>query len=87
MLPPCLPHDDLARQLHERFSEVPVANATANNGALVELFATRDRSSWTLSMTRPGGMNCVLVAGEAWNYFPQFWWEQMVEDRGREATP
>lgn len=83
----CLPHNDLARQLHERFLEVPVANAIANNGALVELFATRDRSSWTLTMTRPGGMSCVLVAGETWNYFPKFWQEQMVEGMGREATP
>ena len=85
--PVCMPHDELTKQLYEKFAEAPTANAIANNGALVELFATRDRSSWTLAMTRPGGMSCVLVAGEEWNRFPEFWRDQMVEVPDREATP
>ncbi len=85
--PVCLPHEDLKEQLYANFSETPAAIAIANNGALVELFATRDRSSWTLAMTRPGGMSCVLVAGEEWNRFPEFWRDQMVEVPDREATP
>ncbi len=50
--------------------EAPVAIAIANNGALIELYAKRDKSSWTLVMTRPGGLSCVLVAGEEWNELP-----------------
>ena len=83
----CMSHDELARRLHERFQEVQVANAISNNGALVELYATADNSSWTLAMTRPGEVSCVLVAGESWNYFPTFWREQMVESTERENTP
>ncbi len=85
--PVCMSHDELARRLHERFQEVQVANAISNNGALVELYATSDHSSWTLAMTRPGEMSCVLVAGEAWHQFPSFWREQMVESTEREQTP
>ncbi len=85
--PVCMPHDDLTERLYASFAEVPAANAVANNGALVELFATRDRSSWTLAMTRPGGMSCVLVAGEEWNHYPSGWRDQMVEVPDREATP
>ncbi len=85
--PVCLPHDDLTQQLHAQFSEAPVANAIANNGALVELFSSRDRSSWTLAMTRPGGTRCVLVAGQEWKHFPRGWRDQMVEVPNREATP
>ncbi len=80
-------HDELARRLHDRFQEVQVANAISNNGALVELYATSDNSSWTLAMTRPGEISCVLVAGESWNYFPRLWREQMVESTEREKTP
>ncbi len=65
--PVCMPHDDFRVELQRNFSEVPVAIAIANNGALIELYAKRDRSSWTLMMTRPGGTSCVLVAGEEWN--------------------
>ena len=65
--PVCMPHDDFRVALHRNFSEAPVAIAVANNGALIELYAKRDKSSWTLVMTRPGGLSCVLVAGEEWN--------------------
>ncbi len=65
--PVCMPHDDFRVELQRNFSEAPVAIAIANNGALIELYAKRDRSSWTLMMTRPGGTSCVLVAGEEWN--------------------
>ena len=85
--PVCMPHDELTERLYATFAEVPAANAIANNGALVELFASRDRSSWTLAMTRPGGMSCVLVAGQEWNQFPRRWRDQMVEAPDREATP
>ncbi len=85
--PVCMPHDALTERLYATFAEAPAANAIANNGALVELFATRDRSSWTLAMTRPGGISCVLVAGQEWNRFPEFWREQMVESSDREGTP
>ncbi len=85
--PVCMPHDELTKRLYATFAEAPAANAIANNGALVELFASRDRSSWTLAMTRPGGMSCVLVAGQEWNHFPRGWRDQMVEVPDREATP
>ncbi len=85
--PVCMPHDDLTERLYAKFAEAPAANAIANNGALVELFATRDHSSWTLAMTRPGSVSCVLVAGEEWNHFPRGWRDQMVEAPDREATP
>ncbi len=65
--PVCMPHDDFRVELQKNFSEAPVAIAIANNGALIELYAKCDKSSWTLIMTRPGGLSCVLVAGEEWN--------------------
>ncbi len=68
--PVCMPHDEFRVELQRNFLEAPVAIAIANNGALIELYAKRDKSSWTLVMTRPGGTSCVLVAGEEWNELP-----------------
>ncbi len=68
--PVCMVHDEFRVELHRNFSETPVAIAIANNGALIELYAKRDKSSWTLVMTRPSGLSCVLVAGEDWNELP-----------------
>ncbi len=74
----CMPHDDFRVELHKNFLEAPVAIAVANNGALIELYAKRDKSSWTLVMTRPGGLSCVLVAGEEWNDLRQREEEQIA---------
>ncbi len=68
--PVCMPHDEFRVELHRNFSETPVAIAIASNGSLIELYAKRDKSSWTLVMTRPSGLSCVLVAGEEWNELP-----------------
>ncbi len=68
--PVCMPHDDFRVELQRNFSEAPVAIAIANNGSLIELYAKRDKSSWTLVMTRPSGLSCVLVAGEELNELP-----------------
>ncbi len=68
--PVCMPHDEFRVELQRNFLEAPVAIAIANNGALIELYAKRDKSSWTLVMTSPGGTSCVLVAGEEWNELP-----------------
>ncbi len=65
--PVCMPHDDFRMELQRNFLEAPAAIAIANNGALIELYAKRDKPSWTLVITRPGGLSCVLVAGEEWN--------------------
>lgn len=77
--PVCMPHDELRVELHKNFLEAPAAIAIANNGALIELYAKRDRSSWTLMMTRPDGTSCVLVAGEEWNDLRKREKEQIVQ--------
>ncbi len=74
--PVCMSRDDLREELHKQFSEAPTAGAITNNGALVQLFVNRDRSSWTLVMTRQCGASCFLVAGEDWNELPNR--EQMI---------
>ncbi len=63
----CMQHQDFRAELHRNFQEVPAATAIANNGALIVLYAKHDQSSWTLVMTRPGGLSCVLVAGQEWS--------------------
>ena len=36
-----------------------------SNGSILEVLASKD-GSWTISVTRPDGMSCVVAAGEAW---------------------
>jgi hypothetical protein len=51
--------------LKERYHEVPVSMGLAGNGGVIEIFAS-NRGSWTIIVTRPTGVACVVSAGEAW---------------------
>ena len=62
----CMAHTDLANQLDSRFSETPIAIGLAGNNVVLEVFSNGDGSTWTMVLTRPDGMSCVLATGEGW---------------------
>ena len=37
----------------------------ASNGAVIELY-TADTGTWTMLITKPGGVTCVMGSGEGW---------------------
>ncbi len=51
--------------LLKNYAEAPVSIGLASNGSVIEVFASPDRS-WTIVMTRPNGLSCVVAAGEDW---------------------
>lgn len=62
----CMAHTDLANHLDSRFSEAPIAIGLANDNRLVEVFSSGDGSTWTMVLTKPDGMSCVMATGEDW---------------------
>ncbi len=62
----CAPRADLARVLSQQHSEAPVALGLASNGNLMEVFASELGGTWTLVMSMPNGISCVVAAGEGW---------------------
>ena len=56
---------DIIDTLKQRYHEVPVSMGLAGNGGVVEIFAS-NKGSWTILVTRPTGVACVVSAGEAW---------------------
>ncbi len=67
----CAPHAEVTKQLANGHSENPVGIGLANNGAVVEVFSSSDGSSWTIIMTMPNGMSCLVTAGEYWESLPE----------------
>ncbi len=47
-----------------------VAMGLVSNGSINEVLASKD-GSWTIIVTRPDGMSCVVAAGEAWEGMPE----------------
>lgn len=63
----CLPHSDIAELLDVRFSEARIAGGVASGGGLIEVFSSADGATWTIVVTSPQGMSCVVSAGESWH--------------------
>lgn len=64
--PACASHEAVSKQLEQRHAEVPIAMGLANNGKLIQVFASADGVSWTVVLTEPDGTSCVAASGRYW---------------------
>ncbi len=67
---PCTERTAVLKQLSGQYKEAPVAMGLANNGGVIELLNSRDRTTWTLIITMPDGMTCPIAAGQSWESVP-----------------
>ena len=61
----CTARDGLLSQLEQKYGEVPVAIGVAD-GALIELLTAKDGTTWTIILTSPKGLSCLIASGEGW---------------------
>lgn len=65
----CAPRDDVVDLLAERHDESPRAAGLVNGGVLLEVWAA-DNGSWTIFLTDPHGISCMVAAGEDFSMSP-----------------
>ena len=57
--------------LQERFEEVPMARGVSGDGVLVTMFAAKATTTWTLALTDPSGVSCILDGGTGFELLPE----------------
>ena len=62
----CADHASVVAHLAERFGETRQAIGLAHNNAVIEVFASLETGTWTITITQPGGPTCLAAAGEAY---------------------
>lgn len=63
----CKERSEVLAQLSTGYKEAPTAMGLASNGALIEvLTSSEDGRTWTIIITRPDGVSCVMATGESW---------------------
>ena len=67
----CAKYTDIAKHLSANYSEAPVSIGLASNGGLVQVFSSKEGETWSIVMTMPNGMSCLLAAGESWENLPE----------------
>ena len=64
--PFCSERDNVIKRLASEYSEVPVAMGLANNGGVIEVLAGKEGETWTILVTMPNGVACLIAAGQHW---------------------
>lgn len=59
----------IIKVLAGKYKETPAAFGIAGSRNLVELF-TSPSGSWTMLMTEPKGVTCILATGQGWEELP-----------------
>ena len=62
----CNTRGRMLSMLANRYREAPVAVGVTNTGGPVEVLLTGDGNTWTIIVTTPQGMSCLVAAGEGW---------------------
>lgn len=68
--PICGPHKMISENLKKKFTETPKSMGVTNSGSIVEVYLS-PKGSWTLVMTQPNGMSCLIAAGQDWETLPR----------------
>ena len=69
--PQCNTRDSVIKQLSDKYREAPVAVGVTHNGGLIEVLSTGEGKTWSIIITSPQGMSCLVAAGEGWRIIEQ----------------
>ena len=70
----CNTRDAVLKLLSNKYSETPVAYGVTNSGGLIEVLKSvpnANDDTWTIIITTPQGMSCLMAAGEGWKAMEQ----------------
>ena len=67
----CFKRDDLLTYLSNNFKEAPIAVGLTDAGMLLEVFSSKKGETWTVAVTTPAGLTCLMATGQDWQLAPR----------------
>ena len=61
----CSSHAEMVRRLAEGWGESRRSIGLGADNAVVEVFASAETGTWTITVTAPGGPTCLVASGES----------------------
>ena len=62
----CAPRDKVVDRLTSKYGEARRAIGLGANNHVVEVFASDDSGTWTITVTSPRGVTCLVASGQAY---------------------
>lgn len=61
----CAPRELVLERLADKYGETRQSIGLAPDGGLVEVFASVQTGTWTITITLPTGVTCLVVSGQS----------------------
>ncbi len=61
----CAPREMVVDRLAEGYGETRQSMGLGSNNSVVEIFASNETGTWTITVTSPNGMTCLVASGQA----------------------
>jgi len=61
----CAPREMVLERLAEKYGETRQSIGLGADNAVVEVFASTDTGSWTVTVTTPNGLTCLVASGQS----------------------
>ncbi len=61
----CAPRDKVVERLAIKYGETRQSMGLGSNNAVMEVFASVDSGSWTITVTMANGVTCLVASGQA----------------------
>ena len=60
----CAPRERVVERLSEGYGETRQAIGLGANNAVIEVFASDNTGTWTITVTMPSGLTCLVASGQ-----------------------
>lgn len=61
----CAPRDSVVDRLAQGYGESRKSMGLGANNAVVEVFASDETGTWTITVTTPNGLTCLVASGQS----------------------
>ncbi len=62
----CATRDLVVERLAQQYGESRQSIGLGSQGSMVEVFASEESGSWTITVTMPNGSTCLMATGQAY---------------------
>lgn len=67
----CAPRDQVVERLVSGYGETRQSIGLGANNAVIEVFASDETGSWTITVTLPNGVTCLVASGQSFEHLAE----------------
>ncbi len=67
----CADREIIVSQLAEKYGETRQSIGLGDNNSVIEVFASDETGTWTITITLTSGLTCLIASGEAFEHLAE----------------